>query len=76
MTLQPCLSHSLPTPGGVNFVEHTIAVTKGAYELAKAQEEVYSKMPYNIDYNRLLAGGLLHDVGKLLEFERDNDGKI
>ncbi len=60
---------------GVNFIEHTIAVTKGAYQLAKAQEEVYSKMPYNINYNRLLAGGLLHDVGKLLEFERDSDGK-
>ncbi len=59
---------------GVNFIEHTIAVTEGAYALAKAQEAAYSDLPYKIDYDRLLAGGLLHDVGKLLEFERDDKG--
>ncbi len=59
---------------GVNFIEHVIAVTEGAYGLAKAQEAVYREMPYQIDYDRLLAGGLLHDVGKLLEFERDGSG--
>lgn len=59
---------------GVNFIEHTIAVTEGAYGLAKAQEAVYAEMPYKIDYDRLLAGGLLHDVGKLLEFEKDGKG--
>ena len=59
---------------GVNFIEHTIAVTEGAYGLAKAQEEAYAAMPYKIDYDRLLAGGLLHDVGKLLEFEKDGAG--
>ncbi|MCK4342912.1 MAG: HDIG domain-containing protein [Phycisphaerae bacterium] len=61
---------------GVNFIEHTIAVTEGAYGLAKAQEAVYREMPYEVDYDRLLAGGLLHDVGKLLEFERDEQGKF
>lgn len=59
---------------GVNFIEHTIAVTEGAYELAKAQEVAYRQMPYKIDHDRLLAGGLLHDVGKLLEFEPDGKG--
>ena len=59
---------------GVNFIEHTIAVTEGAYGLAKAQEAIYAKMPYKIDYDRLLIGGLLHDVGKLLEFELDEQG--
>ncbi len=59
---------------GVNFIEHTIAVTNGAYALAKAQEAAYRTMPYAIDYDRLLAGGLLHDVGKLLEIERLEDG--
>lgn len=61
---------------GVNFIEHTIAVTEGAYGLAKAQEAAYRELPYQIDYDRLLAGGLLHDVGKLLEFERDEQGKF
>jgi len=59
---------------GVNFIEHTIAVTEGAYGLAKAQEAAYREMPYQIDYDRLLAGGLLHDVGNLLEFEPDGQG--
>lgn len=59
---------------GVNFIEHTIAVTEGAVGLAVSQSETYMKMPYEIDMNRLVAGGLLHDVGKLLEIERDGEG--
>ncbi len=59
---------------GVNFIEHTIAVTEGAYALAKAQEDAYRKVPYKINFDRLVAGGLLHDVGKLLEIERDGSG--
>ncbi len=66
---------------GINFIQHTLAVTEGAYGLAKAQEAAYlsgshplPKLPYQIDYDRLLVGGLLHDVGKLLEVERDGKG--
>ncbi len=69
---------------GVNFIQHTIAVTEGAYGLAKAQEAAYlaanlqgpggGKLPYPVDYDRLLAGGLLHDVGKLVETEPDGKG--
>ncbi len=58
----------------IGFVEHTIAVTKGAYGLAMGQEEAYETMPYPVDYDRLIAGGLLHDVGKLVEFEKDGKG--
>ena len=59
---------------GINFIQHTIAVTEGACGLAKAQEAAYTKLPYKIDYDRLLAGGLLHDVGKLVETEPDGAG--
>jgi putative nucleotidyltransferase with HDIG domain len=59
---------------GINFVEHTLAVTEGALALAKAQRKHYAKMPYAIDMDRLVAGGLLHDVGKLVEVERRPDG--
>lgn len=58
----------------INFIQHTKAVTWGAYHLAQAQERNYDRMPYSIDYDRLLAGGLLHDVGKLLEVESDGVG--
>jgi putative nucleotidyltransferase with HDIG domain len=59
---------------GVSFLEHTIAVTEGAFGLARAQIESYRTKPYSIDLDRLVAGGLLHDVGKLLEIERDGRG--
>ena len=59
---------------GVNFIEHTIAVTEGALALAEAQASTYRALPYKIDHDRLIAGGLLHDVGKLLEIEPDAAG--
>jgi len=59
---------------GITFWEHTLAVTRGAIALGKAQSETYPRMPYRIDWDRLAAGGLLHDVGKLLEIERRSDG--
>jgi putative nucleotidyltransferase with HDIG domain len=64
----------LTDTGGVNFVEHTIAVTEGAVALAQAQIDTYRKLPYKIDMDRLVAGGILHDVGKLLEIEPDGAG--
>ena len=54
---------------GINFIDHTIVVTEGAVGLAKAMLDNYRSMPYRIDMDRLVAGGLLHDVGKLLEIE-------
>ncbi len=59
---------------GINIIQHTIAVTEGALGLADAQREAYGKLPYKIDNDRLVVGGLLHDVGKLLETELDDAG--
>ncbi|GMV35704.1 MAG: hypothetical protein AMXMBFR61_02120 [Fimbriimonadales bacterium] len=59
---------------GINFIQHTIAVTEGAVALAEAQRRAYDKMPYHVDMDRLIAGGLVHDVGKLLEIEPDGQG--
>jgi putative nucleotidyltransferase with HDIG domain len=59
---------------GVSFIEHTIAVTEGAVALGKAQVENYVNMPYKINFDYLYAGGLLHDVGKLMEIEPDGIG--
>jgi putative nucleotidyltransferase with HDIG domain len=59
---------------GVSLVEHTIAVTEGALGLALAQQQAYKAMPYAIDLDRLIVGGLLHDVGKLMEAEKDGRG--
>ncbi len=59
---------------GVNFIEHTIAVTEGAASLAQAQKNNYKKLPYQIDFDKIYSGGLLHDVGKLIEMEPDGKG--
>jgi putative nucleotidyltransferase with HDIG domain len=59
---------------GISLIEHTVAVTEGALALADAQESAYSRMPYKVNIDRLIAGGLLHDVGKLLETEKDEKG--
>jgi putative nucleotidyltransferase with HDIG domain len=59
---------------GISLAEHTIAVTEGALALADAQESAYARMPYKVNMDRLIAGGLLHDVGKLLETEKDDKG--
>lgn len=61
-------------PQGITFLEHTKAVTEGALGLAQAQENNYNKMPYMINRDRLIAGGLLHDIGKLMEIESDGRG--
>ena len=60
--------------GGIGMVEHTLAVTRGAMGLGRAQTDAYAHMPYHIDTDRLIAGGLLHDIGKLLEYELDGEG--
>jgi putative nucleotidyltransferase with HDIG domain len=59
---------------GINFIEHTIAVTRGAMGLARAQIDTYENQPYDIDMDRLIVGGLLHDIGKLVEIEPDGSG--
>lgn len=55
---------------GVNFIEHTLAVTAGAIALYEAQKAHYRSMPFTVDMDILIAGGILHDVGKLLEVEK------
>lgn len=57
---------------GINLIEHTLAVTFGAEGLAKAMTETYRTMPFEINWDYIYAGGLLHDVGKLKEAEYKN----
>jgi putative nucleotidyltransferase with HDIG domain len=59
---------------GVSFIDHTLAVTHGAYYLAEAQIKYFPKLPYKINMDRLIAGALIHDVGKVLEIEPDGKG--
>ncbi|MEJ2635689.1 MAG: HD domain-containing protein [Calditrichia bacterium] len=61
-------------PCPANFVEHTRGVVNVSVNAARALQDIYgARMPLNMDY--LLAGALLHDVGKILEYE-EKDGKF
>jgi putative nucleotidyltransferase with HDIG domain len=54
----------------VSLLGHTRAVTQTAVAMADAMSAFYgAAMPINRDY--LVAGGILHDVGKLLEYRRE-----
>ncbi|MFO7866503.1 MAG: HD domain-containing protein [Candidatus Aminicenantes bacterium] len=59
----------------INLVEHTRAVTLCSLRIA---EVMLSQYPARISLNRdiLLAGALLHDVGKLFEYKREDAGFV
>ena len=59
----------------INLIEHTRAVTHTALEVAKVVLKFYPKQ-VKIDFDLLLAGGILHDVGKLLEYAKDQENII
>jgi putative nucleotidyltransferase with HDIG domain len=56
----------------VNLVEHTRAVTNCAMMIGESLRASYPALTINGDF--LVVGGLLHDVGKLLEYERSGSG--
>ncbi|MBN1433447.1 HD domain-containing protein [Candidatus Fermentibacterales bacterium] len=58
---------------GINLVQHTIAVTEGALALYESISGA-CRLPYDVNRDWLIAGGLLHDVGKLLEIEERDGG--
>jgi putative nucleotidyltransferase with HDIG domain len=56
----------------LTLLDHTRVVTQTAISIAKTMAGYYgNRMPINMDY--LVSGGLLHDVGKLVEYRRLGD---
>ncbi|OQY22780.1 MAG: hypothetical protein B6I34_05455 [Anaerolineaceae bacterium 4572_32.1] len=63
----------LINPCPASYIDHIRAVTLTAVRAAETFAEIYGdKVPVNMDL--LIAGGLLHDIGKLLEYENRDDG--
>jgi putative nucleotidyltransferase with HDIG domain len=58
----------------VNLIEHTRAVTNTALRVAEVISRAYESL-VKIDKDVLIAGGILHDVGKILEYAKTG-GKI
>ena len=59
---------------GINLFDHTLAVTRGAAGLAEAIIFSYPVKPFDINWDFLYAGGLLHDIGKLIEIKKTDNG--
>ncbi|MBM3310746.1 MAG: HD domain-containing protein [Candidatus Aminicenantes bacterium] len=57
----------------VNLIDHTRAVTRTAREIGQVLDAAYGGR-VKVDADVLLAGAILHDVGKLFEYSRDKDG--
>ncbi len=58
----------------LNLFEHTEAVTRIALAACDVLSECAKFKSINRDY--LLAGALLHDVGKLLEYQKTDEGIV
>ena len=58
----------------VTFIEHVRTVCKMCLAVANVLSEAYGDR-VSLDRDTLIAGALLADVGKLLEFERSDDEK-
>ena len=59
----------------ISLLKHTNAVVNTSIKIAESFIENYGdKMPIRMDY--VISGAILHDVGKVLEFEKDKDGKV
>ena len=63
----------LINPCPASYTEHIRAVTQTAVRTAEVFAEIYGdRVP--VDMDTLVSGGLLHDIGKLLEYENRDDG--
>jgi putative nucleotidyltransferase with HDIG domain len=60
-----------------SYLTHVRGVTRMAYHAMKEFNELYATPDgkFKMDSDLLVAGALLHDVGKLVEYERDSSGK-
>jgi len=67
----------------VSFAQHVRSVTRICAAVSDTFDEIYDGVDLKLDKDMLLAGALLHDVGKLVEmeevdgaFRKSADGKL
>jgi len=72
--------HDMPftlliTPCPMNMIEHIRGVTQVSYRSYQVFDELY-KERNPLEKDILVAGALLHDIGKLVEYRRDKEGRF
>ena len=65
----------LAKASGVSLAEHIRAVTRSALALADEMTSSYGDR-VKIDRDLVATGGLVHDIGKVLEYEKTDDGYL
>ncbi len=58
------------------WLEHTLSVTRTAAHLADKYDEYYPDMSPRLDKGLVVAGAILHDIGKLREYEQQPAGTV
>lgn len=61
--------HFFPFPGGL--LEHTLSVTKSCVFLAEKYAAYYTELQPPINKDLVVAGAILHDIGRVVEFGTD-----
>ena len=56
------------------LLEHTLSVTKTCVFLAEKYADYYAAMQPSLQIGLVVAGGALHDIGKLFEYENRPEG--
>lgn len=61
----------------VTYLRHIRAVTRMCHHVVEEYNVVYQGQgDFVLDYDKLIAGAILHDIGKFVEWERKPDGKV
>ena len=58
------------------WLEHTLSVTRTAVQLADKYDDYYPDMQPRLDKAIVAAGAILHDIGKLREYEHQSQGAV
>ena len=58
------------------WLEHTLSVTRTAVHLADKYDDYYPDMQPRLDKSVVVAGAILHDIGKLANIEKQPTGAV
>lgn len=60
-----------------SYLQHVRAVTRMSLTILEEYNSIYQGHgDFLLDHDRLIAGAILHDIGKLVEWEKGPDGKF
>jgi 3'-5' exoribonuclease len=62
--------HFYPFPGGL--LEHTLSVTKSSLHLVEKYAAAYPELKPPLNKDLVVAGAILHDIGRVFEFDADS----